>query len=191
MSRTSGIRGKGNHGSILRIRCRYYLKGTCTRSNCEYWHPPECQFNESETGEKAGDKCLFPNHKVDEQPNNKPKNSYFPRRESDDKNAAATAKSVSQLGCVSQDSDALVSQGTTEFRGNPMQKVLAPIQKDTIHKVYATSSEYPGKERTIVGRTNVKVPLQRSPYAMKFEDRSLKDNSDVPETRLSNLAKKH
>ena len=41
----------------------------------------------------------------------KPKQSYCPkRRESDDKNAVAIAKIVSQLGCVSQDSDALVSQ---------------------------------------------------------------------------------
>ena len=24
--------------------CTYYVKGTCTRSHCEYWHPPECQF---------------------------------------------------------------------------------------------------------------------------------------------------
>ena len=37
---------------------------------------------------------------------------------------------------------------------------------------YATSSEYPWKERTIVGKINVKVPHQRSPYAVKFEDRS-------------------
>ena len=34
-----------------------------------------------------------------------------PRRESDDKIAVALVKSVSQWGCVSQDSDALVSQG--------------------------------------------------------------------------------
>ena len=38
------IRGKSNHGSILRQPCRYYLKGTCTRTSCEYWHPPESQF---------------------------------------------------------------------------------------------------------------------------------------------------
>ena len=50
------------------------------------------------------------------------------RRESDDKNAVAIVKSVSQLGCVSQDSDALVSQGR-ESRGSPMQKVLEPIQR--------------------------------------------------------------
>ena len=44
VSRKRSIRGKGNHGSILRQPCRYYLRGTCTRTPCEYWHPPECQF---------------------------------------------------------------------------------------------------------------------------------------------------
>ena len=70
------------------------------------------------------------------------------RRESDDKNAVAIVKSVSQLGCVSKDSDALVSRGR-KSRGNPMQNVLEPIQKGTVHSVYAASSKYPGKERTI------------------------------------------
>ena len=44
VSRKRSIRGKSNHGSILRQPCRYYLKSTCTRTSCEYWHPPECQF---------------------------------------------------------------------------------------------------------------------------------------------------
>ena len=44
VSKKSSIRGKGNHGSILQQPCRYYLKGTCTRTPCEYWLPPECQF---------------------------------------------------------------------------------------------------------------------------------------------------
>ena len=72
---------------------------------------------------------MFPHYKVDEQPNKRPKKGYFPkRRESEDKGAVAVVKSVSQLGCVSQDSDALVSQGRTSRR-NPMQKVLEPILK--------------------------------------------------------------
>ena len=87
------------------------------------------QFSKNETGCKAGDKCLFPHYKVDEQPSKKTKKSNIPkRRESDDKNAVAIAKSVSQLGCVSQDSDALVSQDKGS-RGNPMQKVLEPMQR--------------------------------------------------------------
>ena len=80
VSRKRSIRGKGNHGSILRQPCRYYyLKGTCTRTPCEYWHAPECQFCKSETGFKAGDKCLFPHYKIDEQPNKKPKKKLLPK----------------------------------------------------------------------------------------------------------------
>ena len=60
---------KNDNGSILRRPFRHYLKGNCTRSLCEYWHPPECQFYKSETSCKAGDMCLFPHYKFDEQPN--------------------------------------------------------------------------------------------------------------------------
>ena len=35
--------------------CRYYLRGSCTRTSCENWHPPECPF-------------FLKNYKVDEQP---------------------------------------------------------------------------------------------------------------------------
>ena len=58
VSRKRSIRGKSNQGSILRQPCRYYLRGTCTRTPCEYWHPPERKFYKSETGCKAGDKCF-------------------------------------------------------------------------------------------------------------------------------------
>ena len=81
MSKKRSVRGKGNHGSTLRQPCRYYLKGTCTRTNCEYWHPPECQFCKNETGCKAGGKCLFPHCEVDEQPHEKPKKELHPKKE--------------------------------------------------------------------------------------------------------------
>ena len=79
-----------------------------------------------------------------------PKRPTSPKKkgQSDDKNALAIVKSVSQLGCVSQDSDALVSQGR-KFRWNPIQKVLERNSKRSIHQVNATSREYPGQERTI------------------------------------------
>ena len=75
VSKKRSIRGKSNLGSIQRQPCRYYLKGTCTRTSCEYWHPPECRFYKTEAGCKAGGKCLFPHHRVDEQSNKKPKKS--------------------------------------------------------------------------------------------------------------------
>ena len=60
---------------------------------------------------------MFPHFKVDEQPNERPKKGHFPKSgESEDKGAVAIVKSVSQLGCALQDSDALDSQGMKEFR---------------------------------------------------------------------------
>ena len=53
------IRGKSNHGSISREPRRQYSKGTCTGTPCEYWHPPECQFQKTKMGRKAGDKRPF------------------------------------------------------------------------------------------------------------------------------------
>ena len=44
------VRGKCNHGSILRQPCRFYLKGTCTRTPCDYWHPPECHIYKNKNG---------------------------------------------------------------------------------------------------------------------------------------------
>ena len=162
------IRGKSNHGSILQQPCSYYLRGTCTRMPCEYWRPAECQFYKSETGCEAGDKCLFPHYKVDDKPNKKPKKSHFPkRRESDDKNAVAFAKSVTQLGCVSQDSDALVSQGK-KSQGNPMQKVLEPIQRIRFTESTPRRASIRETKGPSLGKINVKALHQRSPYAIKF-----------------------
>ena len=166
------IRGKSNYGSILRQPCRYYLKGTCTRTPREYWHPPECQFYKKKKGCESGDTCLFPQYKVDEQPNIRPKKGYFPKgRESEDKGAVAIVKSVSQLGCVLQDSNALDSQGTKGFRGNPMQKVLNAIQRVRFTKSTIRHASIRDKKGPSLGRIQVKPRHQQSPYATRFEDR--------------------
>ena len=53
------------------------------------------------------------------------------------------------------------------------------------------SREYPGKKgASRLGKINVKVPHQRSPYAVKVEvglTNRLKDKSDVPKARLGIL----
>ena len=113
--------------------------------------------------------------------NKKPKKRYyfFKRRESDDNNAVALVKIVPQLGCVSQDSDALVSQRGKQSREKPDAKSLGIDSKSTVHPVYATSSKYPGKERTITW-TNTS---QKSSSAKSRPMKRLKDNSDAPEAR--------
>ena len=49
-SRTRSPRGKSPSGTMSRWPCKDYLKGTCTNSFCEKWHPPECLFYKSESG---------------------------------------------------------------------------------------------------------------------------------------------
>ena len=78
-------------------------------------------------------------------------------------------KSVSQLGCVLQDSDALDSQGR-KHRGNLMPKVLGPIRRvrftrSTLRQASIREKKGPSLDFF------VKVP-HRSPNSMKFEDRS-------------------
>ena len=128
----------------------------------------------TETGCKAGDECLFLHHKVDEQPNKKPKKGYHSHkgRESDDKNAVAIVTIAPHLGCVSQDSDALVSQRGKQPWGNPMQKVLGSIRKVRFTKSTLRQASVREKKGPSLGKIQVKHPHQRSPYAMKFEDQS-------------------
>ena len=103
--------------------------------------------------------CLH--YKVDEQPKKMPKKNIFPkRRESDYKNAAATVKIVLQLGCLARLGAVGFSQRRTG-REKPDAKSLGTISKNTIHSVYAASSEYPGKKKgPSFGNRNVKESLR-------------------------------
>ena len=58
-SRTRSPRGKSPSGRMSRWPCNNYLKGTCTNSFCEKWHPPGCLFYKSGNGCRFGEKCSF------------------------------------------------------------------------------------------------------------------------------------
>ena len=55
---------------------------------------------------------------------------------------------------------------------NLMQKVLEPIRKVRFTQSTLRQACIREKKGPSLGKMNVKVPHQRSPYAMKFEDRS-------------------
>ena len=95
-SRTRGHRGRSPNGRMSRWPCKDYLKGTCTNSFCEKWHPPECLFYKSENGCRFGEKCSHAHRQVDEQPSKRSKKNG-------DKSAVAILKITRQLGCVFQD----------------------------------------------------------------------------------------
>ena len=56
-SRTRSPRGKSPSGRMSRWPCKDYLKGTCTNSFCEKWHPPGCLFHKTESGCRLWEKC--------------------------------------------------------------------------------------------------------------------------------------
>ena len=49
-SRTRSPRGRSPSGRMARLPCKDHLKGTCTNSFCEKWHPPECLFYKTKSG---------------------------------------------------------------------------------------------------------------------------------------------
>ena len=54
-SRTRSPRGKSPIGRMSRWPCKDYLKGACTNSFCEKWHPPECMFYKTKSGCRFGE----------------------------------------------------------------------------------------------------------------------------------------
>ena len=84
-SRTRSPRGKSPSGRIFRLPCKDYLKGNCTNSFCEKWHPPECLFYMTKSGCRFGEKCSYAHRQVDEQLNKRSKKN-------DDKSAVAMLK---------------------------------------------------------------------------------------------------
>ena len=171
-------------------------QGTCTRSPCEYWHPPECQFYKTETVCKAGEKCVFPHHKVDEEPNKKPKKSdHFTKKKKRKRwqkcsgsceNCTTIRLRLARLGCVG-----ISKRQTVPVK--PDAKSLGTNSSSTVHSVYATSSKYPGKERTIawtsISQTASSVKSLRYEIWEPISMKRLKDNSDVPATRHGTFAK--
>ena len=72
-------------GRMFRWPCKDYLKGTCIKSFCEKWHPPECLFYKTKSGCRFGEKCSYAHRQVDKQPSKRSKKN-------DDKSAVAILK---------------------------------------------------------------------------------------------------
>ena len=160
-SRKRNIRGKSQSGKFNRQPCKHFLKGTCTKLPCEYWEPLAGQFYKTKSGCKFGAECPFPYWKVEEQPNKKPKKD-------ESKSAVASVKSVRQLSCVSQDTEPPDS-ATISRKG---KRVLEPTRQVRFTRAALRQANIREKKGPSFGKIQVKIPHQRSPNALKFEDRS-------------------
>ena len=167
VSKKRSVGGTRNPGAILRQPCKIFSKGT-------------------EPDLKPISVCFRITGWINNQIKSRKKSNIPKRRESHDKNAVALVKSVSQLGCISQDSDSLVSQGG-KSRKNRCRLYDSLSQKLR----HASVREKKGPS---LGKINVRAPHKRSPHAMKFEDRSHEETERQQRCARSkawNLAKKH
>ena len=105
------------------------------KSPCEYWHPPECQFQKTKSGCKFGAECSFPHWKVEEQPNKKQKD--------EGKKCSCYCEKCS---CVSQDTEEPPDSRTTSMKG---KKSVGTNATSTIHKGCIASSKHPRKTRSV------------------------------------------
>ena len=107
-------------------------------------------------------KCSFAHRQVEGQPSKEPKKDG-------DKSAVAILKDARQLGCAFQDTEP--PESTPILLKS--QKVLGPIRRVRFTKVAQRHANI--RESPSLGKIQVKVPHQRSPCALKFEDRSQDD----------------
>ena len=176
---------------MSRWPCKDYLKGTCTKSFCEKWHPPECLFYKTKSGCRFGEKCFYAHRQVDEQPSKSSKKNG-------DKSAVAMLKkhelydrtgkpvvcrdtrherhgpvvcnssNARQLGCVFQDMEppkfSPILRKSSDIR--------KPIQRVKLTKALARHA-YIRHQNPSLGMICPGEPHQRSPNAPKFEDRPL------------------
>ena len=162
VSRKRSVRGRSQSEKFNRPPCKDFLKGTCTKSPCEYWHPPECQFYKTESGCKFGAECSFPLRKFEEQPNKRPKKRMQAK--------------VQLLLWKVYDSwvvyhRTLGRQILQRFLGRA-ERVLEPIRRVRFTRAALRQANVRENRGPSLGKIQVKNPHRRSPYAMKFEDRS-------------------
>ena len=145
---------------MCRLPCKDSLKGTCTNSFCEKWHPPECLFYKSESGRRFGEKCSYAHRQVEEQSSKRSKKNG-------DKSAVAMLKSTRQLGCVFQDMEPPRSSSILRKSSNTRK----PIRCVQFTKAVVRHAHIRDQNPSL-GMICPGDPHQRNSNAPKFEDRS-------------------
>ena len=119
-SRTRSPRGRSPSGRMARLPCKDYLKGTCDNSFVKSGTLQSACSTSQKKGCRFGEECSYAHRQVDEQP------------------WVASRKTRMRW---------FLKRHTVP--GKPDAKSLGINSKSTVHSVHATSSKYPGKERTI------------------------------------------
>ena len=164
-STKENLRGQSPSGKANRQPRKNFLKGTCIKSPCDHWHPPE--VNSISLNRDSNSSISAHLHtgrlKVNKQKTEKKKKAA-------DKGTVAMLKDARQLGFVFQDTEPLVSLSILR----KSTKVLGPIRRVRFTRATQRLANIRENKGPSLGKA--KVPHQRSPYAMKFEDGSQEES---------------
>ena len=146
--------------------------------------PSVNQFYKTETGCKAGDKCSFPHHKVDEQPNKKPKKGYSSHKRKRRQECCGYGENCTTLGLRLARFGSIGFSKEKRPRGNPMQKVLGSSRKGRFTQSTLRKASVPENIEPSLGKIHQRYEIWGP---VTWRDR---ENSDVPEAKHGTLPKK-
>ena len=180
-SRIRSPRGRSPSGRMFRLPCQDYLKGTCTNSFCEKWHPPVSLFFKSENGCRFGEKCSYAHRQVEERPGKRSKKNgdrsavaLLKRNEQPQRTGRPVvydhSSNTRQLGCVFQDLEPPKSSSFLRKSSN-IRKPIRCVQFTKAVVRHADIRDQNPSLRMICPGD----PHQRNPNPPKFEDRSQKE----------------
>ena len=158
VSKKRSIQGKSDHGAILQQPCRYYLKGTCTRSHCE-WHPASANITKQKRAAKPGTSACSRIIRLMNNQTKSQRKATIPIKE-----VRATTRMLSvgfskrQTVPRKPDAQSLGTDSKSRFT------------QSTLHQASIREKKGPS-----LGIIQVKHLHQCSPHAMKFEDPSYEE----------------
>ena len=161
---------------MSRFLYKDYLKGTCTNSFCEKWHPPECLFYKAENGRRFDEKCSCAHRQVEEQPSkrskkNGDKSAVDMLKKNDNHQRTgrpvmnANSSNTRQLGCVFQDMEPPKSSSILRKSSDERK----PIRCVKFTKAVARHADIRDQNPSL-GYICPGEPHERSSNAPKFED---------------------
>ena len=169
---------------MSRCPCKDHLKGTCTNSFCEKWHPPECLFYKTKSGCRIGEKCSYAHRQIDEQPckrfiknGDKSAVAMLKKGEQHYRPVVCNSSNTRQLGCVFQDTE---PKSSSILRKS--SDIRKPIRCVKFTKVIARHTKIRDQNPSL-GLICPGEPHQRSTNDPKFEDRSQEEETEWQEQR--------
>ena len=177
-STTRSLRDRSPSGRMARLPCKDYVKGTCTNSFCEKWHPPECWFCKSENGCRFGEKCSYAHRQVHEPPSkrstkdgDKSAVAMLKRHEQHQRTGRpvldACSSSTRQLGCVFEEMEPPTSLSILRKSSNIRKLIRCVKFTKPVVRHAGIRDQNPSLGMICPGDLH-----QRNDHARKFEDRS-------------------